>query len=319
LILLATNKRDITTDFVLLELKRRRIPYARLNTEDIAQWTVRLPDGDPAAFEASGRTNFRVDEVKAAYYRRPEAPSPSPGDTSASGYAVAEWSSLLRTLWNSLEGKWLNSPYAILRAEDKPRQLATARRFGLRTPRTLVTNDPVAAHEFSRHVAAVAKPLRRALLEDAVGPGRVIFTTRIGVLDPGDESIRLAPIILQEEIPKRADIRVTVIDDSTYAVAIESQHWEETSVDWRRGSNPNVPHRPITLDNETSKRCIAVTRDLGLRFAAIDLVQDINGDFWFLEANPNGQWAWIEQRTGLPITANIVDALMRDTNAARHR
>jgi hypothetical protein len=30
---------------------------------------------------------------------------------------------------------------------------------------------------------------------------------------------------------------------------------------------------------------------------------------WFLEANPNGQGAWIENETGLPIAAAIADAL----------
>jgi hypothetical protein len=29
----------------------------------------------------------------------------------------------------------------------------------------------------------------------------------------------------------------------------------------------------------------------------------------FLEINPNGQWAWIENETGLPIAAAIADAL----------
>jgi len=51
-------------------------------------------------------------------------------------------------------------------------------------------------------------------------------------------------------------------------------------------------------------------RLLGLRFAAIDLVLDQTGEYWFLEANPNGQWAWIESRTGLPISSAIVDELL---------
>jgi len=46
-----------------------------------------------------------------------------------------------------------------------------------------------------------------------------------------------------------------------------------------------------------------------LRFSAIDLVEATDGDFWFLEANPNGQWAWIEQRTGAPVSAAIATAL----------
>jgi hypothetical protein len=32
LILLVTNKRDVTTDFVVLEMRRRGLPFIRLNT-----------------------------------------------------------------------------------------------------------------------------------------------------------------------------------------------------------------------------------------------------------------------------------------------
>lgn len=46
-----------------------------------------------------------------------------------------------------------------------------------------------------------------------------------------------------------------------------------------------------------------------LRFAAIDMIVTPEGDHVFLEANPNGQWAWIEDETGLPIAAAMADAL----------
>jgi len=50
-------------------------------------------------------------------------------------------------------------------------------------------------------------------------------------------------------------------------------------------------------------------RGLGLRFAATDFVVTPAGEWYFLDLNPNGQWAWIEQETGLPICAAIADAL----------
>jgi glutathione synthase/RimK-type ligase-like ATP-grasp enzyme len=57
------------------------------------------------------------------------------------------------------------------------------------------------------------------------------------------------------------------------------------------------------------EKCILLAARLGLRFAAIDLILDRTGEYWFLEANPNGQWAWIESRTGLAISSAIVDEL----------
>ncbi len=55
---------------------------------------------------------------------------------------------------------------------------------------------------------------------------------------------------------------------------------------------------------------------LGLRFGALDLLVTEDGRWHFLEVNPNGQWAWIEQVAGLPISATIAEALMRPVAAA---
>lgn len=48
---------------------------------------------------------------------------------------------------------------------------------------------------------------------------------------------------------------------------------------------------------------------LSISFGAIDLVRDKNGDYIFLEINPNGQWAWVEMETGLKISDEIIKFL----------
>lgn len=308
-ILLVTNKRDITTDFVVLELRRRGANFVRLNTEDLPLHEVTMAQGDPETLSLSGPCgDLRLRDVAGAYYRRPgsfEADGPEP----VAAYVAAEWSAILRSLWNALEGRWLNSPFAILRAEDKPRQLAAARRAGLRVPGTLVTNSLNAAQPFFAEGPMVAKPLRHALIDDGEG-GRVIFTSRVDQLGAGDaEALRRAPMILQREIAKRSDVRAIVVDDRVFATRILSQAHDETSVDWRRGVRTDLVHEVVELSAEISSACKTVTRELGLRFAAIDLIEDLEGGHWFLEANPNGQWAWIEQRTSAPIAAAIAYAL----------
>lgn len=310
MILLATNKRDVTTDFIVRELKNRDIPFFRLNTEDVGSSILAMIGGDPADLRLNaGERCLHLSNVTAAYYRRPQPPEFAQHSGAAGEYLRAEWSSVLRSLWNALEGRWLNSPFAILRAEDKPRQLALATRAGFRIPQTVITNDPDVAREFTSKYSSIAKPLRQALLDEG-DAGKVIFTSRIQSLDSvSNDEIQLAPAIFQQEIPKRRDVRVIVVDQQVFATAIESQQWSETEVDWRRGIRTDLEHHTIDLPAELKQACITVTAALGLRYSAIDLVEDKNGAFWFLEANPNGQWAWIEQRTGAPISAAIVEAL----------
>jgi len=48
---------------------------------------------------------------------------------------------------------------------------------------------------------------------------------------------------------------------------------------------------------------------LGLTFSAIDFVVDSKGVYWFLENNPNGQWAFVEQETGQQMGKALAELL----------
>lgn len=56
-------------------------------------------------------------------------------------------------------------------------------------------------------------------------------------------------------------------------------------------------------------QCVALVKDLGLEFGAIDFILDKKGVYWFLEINPNGQWGFVEERTNQPIGAAIAARL----------
>ena len=311
MILLVTNKRDITTDLIVLELRRRGLAFHRLNSEDLPKGSLRFwPDVGRGWELDVGNGMLALSDVHVAYYRRPGIPEPTRVKSAATrDYLINEWSAVTRSLWNALEGRWLNSPFAILRAEDKPRQLALAATLGFNIPETLITNDFDAAAEFLRSGASVAKPLRHSLIERGKA-GEVLFTTRVRPLKSKDrKAVALAPVIYQREIRKAYDIRATVIGERVFAAAIYSQEQYETEVDWRSGSRLDLKHEPIELPGEVIGKCLSVTKALGLRFGAIDLVAGTDGTYWFLEINPNGQWGWIERRTGFPLAAAIVDEL----------
>ncbi|ARU17752.1 MvdC/MvdD family ATP grasp protein [Croceicoccus marinus] len=311
MILLVTNKRDLTTDFIVVELRRRGRAFHRLNTEDLPQASVRFNPraGGSWAIDSSD-LNLRLEDVGAAYYRRPGSPEPAGArDEATAKYLADEWSAVTKGLWNALEGRWLSSPFAILRAEDKPRQLATASALGFDVPETLISNDFAAASAFVAKAGAIGKPLRHSLVERGEA-GEVLFTARLDPLKPIDRTaVSLAPVIYQHEVRKAYDVRATVIGDRVFAVAIHSQDHDETTVDWRSGTRLDLRHEAIELPANIIDKCRALTQKLDLRYGAIDLIADQDGRYWFLEINPNGQWAWIERRTGLPLASAIVDEL----------
>lgn len=308
--LIVTNRRDITTDFVVLELQRRKLPYCRLNTEAFTSAIVNWRPTETRWHLRLGEWDLDLRDVRAGYFRRPVLPEAPRGyDSETCAYAISEWSAALRTLYSVIGDRWLNSPHRIEMAEDKPHQLQLAASLGFDIPETLVTNDLTMAREFTAAGGFVGKPLKSGLVK-GLESDRIIFTTRVNLADEHDpNALRAMPIILQREIPKQLDIRVTVVGQRVFAASIDSQVDPDTSVDWRRTSAPDLPHAQHELPELLAARCVALTSRLGLRFGAIDFVLDPSGRYWFLEINPNGQWGWIQTRTGHPIAEAIVTEL----------
>lgn len=315
MLLLVTNRRDITMDYVVAELRRRGQPFVRLNTEQLPQALCSMSGSSRDAWSISlDGVVVRGTQVTGAYFRRPGAPAVpdtviDPGERA---YIEAEWGSFLKSLYCRLEGRWLNSPTKIFMAEDKPMQLLLAQEVGFHVPQAFITNDISCARSITALGQAVGKPLRQAVLTGEME--RVIFTSRLsGIEDDQSDAIRLTPFIVQSEILKQYDVRVTVVGNRVFATSIWSQDNAETETDWRKGSRPDLRHEKIVLERAVQRQCVQLVQRLGLRYGAIDLICDRSGKLWFLEINPNGQWAWIENLTGYPIASAIVDELTGNT------
>jgi glutathione synthase/RimK-type ligase-like ATP-grasp enzyme len=198
-------------------------------------------------------------------------------------------------------------------AESKIYQLSVARSLGLRIPDTLVSNNPSEVRPFfDEHGAEViAKPLRLGYFD--YGDRQTgVFTNRVEPSHLEDGlAIRLAPVIYQPLIPKLSDVRVTVVGRQLFAVAIDSQSDPAASVDWRRTDNEDLPHSSHALPPRLEELCLAYVSALGLHYGAIDLVLTPDGEYVFLEINPNGQWVWMEEKLGLPISGAVASWLFR--------
>jgi glutathione synthase/RimK-type ligase-like ATP-grasp enzyme len=250
------------------------------------------------------------DDVTAVYLRRarqPEAPRTIAHDAVA--FVAREAGIALRGFYDALTCPWISSYSALRDAENKPRQLRLARSLGLRVPDTIVTQDASRARDFTlRNGAVVLKPL----FHGELGAGRVAHTTRIERWDPAyDVDVETVPHLFQHFVSKVADYRVTIIDERVFPCRIDSGSYPAYAVDVRRGlADFSLRHEMIRLSSTLTSQLINLVKGLGLRFGAIDLIEDSDGELWFLEINPNGQWAWIEQRTGAPISDAIADALI---------
>ncbi|WP_328990134.1 hypothetical protein OG394_28235 [Kribbella sp. NBC_01245] len=70
-----------------------------------------------------------------------------------------------------------------------------------------------------------------------------------------------------------------------------------------------VRYAVVRVPDEVAGAVRVMMDRLGLAFGAFDFIVRRDGQWVFIELNPNGQWAWIEQEVGLPISAALADVL----------
>jgi hypothetical protein len=302
-VLVLSHAQDLHATRVLAALASRGRPAFLLDLAQLPEHASVTVDYDDAArpsatLRPAGAAPVALTDVSAVWWRRPQYPRLDMiTDPVALGFTHGEWHEALNGLYQLIEVPWMNDPMLDERASRKLLQLREASRLGLRIPRTLVTSDPVDARQFV----------------DRLGVGNVIYkifsatpqvwreTRLVRAADLADlDSLRLAPVIFQEYIPARADIRVTVVGRRFYPMAI---HTRGTSyeVDFRV-SLGEARTEPIELPAELETRLRLLVDHFGLAYGGIDLRLTDDGSWVFLEINPAGEFLFCEVGAGWPIT-----------------
>jgi hypothetical protein len=317
MILVVTNRRDHTADLGVLEMQRRRVQYFRFNTEDFPQFArsgLRFSPDGISGHLTTAKGRLPLDNIRSVWFRRPVLPNPAVQiiEPEARRFSCVESLAYIEGLWKTLDCFWVSRPDRIRAAESKLLQLKVAQEVGFSVPSTLVTSDPDEARDFLAGTDKVVyKPLRQGRLEHQQGT-LLLYTSVVRDSHARQlEAVKYAPCIFQEYVPKRIEVRLTVFGTEVFATEIHSQVTEDAKHDWRRSPACSLPHRPHALPQLVHTRCIKLLQRLGLAFGAIDMVLTPQNEYVFLEINPNGQWAWIEQITGQLMTRSLVDLLVR--------
>jgi len=318
MILLMTNKDDITTDFIVNRLNKIGEPYYRLNTEDLVSRVgvnLDISDNEYMLIDHQKNQVISLSSIKSVYYRRPGLPEISDASLSKCEveFVSREVIYLLEGIYKILNDRfWISSVDSIREAENKIYQLLLAQDIGFEIPKSLITTlrDNAVAFWHKVQGKCVIKPIKSGRVDDPENP-TVIFTNLITAADIGIlDGVHDCPTYLQSEVDKLADIRVTVVGEQVFPAIIYSQDFQETKIDWRKGENVKIRHDKTKIPSDIEEKCIELTKRLNLHFGAIDLVFEKGSRYVFLEINPNGQWGWIERRLGYDISGAIVNLLL---------
>jgi glutathione synthase/RimK-type ligase-like ATP-grasp enzyme len=208
--------------------------------------------------------------------------------------------------------KWVNHPLAISSAIYKPEQLARAASVGLAVPETVITSNPAAAATFCRthRWDVVAKPIGHGYVANPEESEWYLVYANPLTPDHGRhlDLVKNCPTLFQRRIHKVFDYRVTVVDEECLSVRLRST-LENPQLDCRRSNMEGIRYETCDIPDDVRLKLIRLTQSYGLHFAAADLAEDDAGLWWFFEINPAGQWAWLEEQTGIPISQALVNCL----------
>jgi glutathione synthase/RimK-type ligase-like ATP-grasp enzyme len=311
-VLIISNRYDFATDHVVFQLKRMGASYLRLNRDQFSDLKIALLPTTQRLYGESKNFSFQVshDSLKSIYFRAPVflRDNYQPDLSSAQQLSRSHWAAFIRGLMVFDHVSWVNHPQATYQAEVKSYQLSLAQKIGFQVPETAITN----AAEYYINAAkdkseVIVKTLDTVLLK-LEGREAFIYTNEVSASELLESDISTAPIIIQESLIPKIDIRVTVVCDFIFAVTI-TKDGKGLEKDWRLEKD-NLKYTQISLPSDIESKCKRLVASLGLKFGAIDLVLH-KEQYYFLEINPTGEWVWLLRDANARIDEAIAEVLLR--------
>ena len=313
-VVIITNPKDPHADAVIHFLNKMEVDVVRFHAGEAHIDSAIVVDahGGSVRIGSSGR-KFSTANLRSCWYRRP-----NPVDLHVASFnypdkhlVTQETNAVLWGLYGCIDAVWYSHPYNIRQAAWKLYQLRVAAMIGFDIPRYLVSNETAAIKEFlNSYDYMVLKPIdeRTTAIEiDDQPMSLYVKKFRASDLIQLTRQKPISPCYLQEYIDKAFDVRITVFGHSVFAVAIHHSANEEV-VDWRVDSL-ELEHQVIECPPAINAMLIAYLKWMGLNFGAFDFSVDKAGHWYFLECNPNGQWLWIEIKTGLALAQTFAEHL----------
>jgi glutathione synthase/RimK-type ligase-like ATP-grasp enzyme len=304
-VLFITNKDDFATDYLIYKFRDNKIPYFRVNSEDITEYIITYsPETTTLIIDD---THYYLSEVRSVYFRRAPTIFPKAINLEDTNFLNKERRDFLEGIFLTLKAKWINPLYPTYIGERKLFQLNLARKMGFKIPNTISSNRPTDIISFMQtNKNCIIKPISQGLQITTNGVYS-IYTSSINESDiKNKEHLFESPILVQERINNSCDIRVTVVNNDIFSVAIKKDKPDE--VDWR---SPDIIKKYTIheLPQELALKILDLNKELNLTYSAMDFILTPDNEYFFLEVNPVGEWVWLEKELNLPISEAIIKNL----------
>jgi RimK-like ATP-grasp domain len=305
-VLIISNKFDFSTDLITNKLRELKIPFLRLNRDDLKEYKIELNPFTPYMDVYIDGYEYHISEetLNSIYYRAPTFLRDifQEGLSEEEQLYRTQWAAFVRSLIVFENVKWVNSPVSTYRAEMKPYQLKLAKKIGFNVPETLIANY-LEKGIFTYDKIAI-KSIDTAIVNNGNNEA-FIYTTILNNNTLATENYS-SPFFIQQGLIPKVDIRVTIIDKTVVAIKIIGS--DEITDDWRKYKG-GIKYELFELPEKIKNYCLDLAKELDLFFCAIDFVIH-NNEYYFIEVNPTGEWAWLQTNTGYEFDSQITQILI---------
>jgi glutathione synthase/RimK-type ligase-like ATP-grasp enzyme len=313
MVLCLTHSGDYyTIDIVQHYLQLAGIPSFRLNADELGV-RYRLSYDLHDCYLNDGEQTVRASQIEAVWYRKLwELKIPEELDPAWKETFLKEYSIYRRIFFNAVRHvPWMNKmekDHAV--SNDKLWQLSAAKEAGLTVPATIFTNDAATIGKFFFLCGGhVVMKLHGSLSRTMSGNALFFPTTRLQESDLQHlDQLAYCPMIFQEHIPKAYELRIAYVAGEFFTGKIPAA--AEPATDWRTISAGAIQWQRYVLPKSVCEKISRMMKNLDLLFGAIDMIRHPNGDYIFLEINPQGEWGMLQKHLDYPIGETIAEKLI---------
>lgn len=263
----------------------------------------------------NGSFEIQVSAIKAAWvaallHELPEIDERTDESITGAEFSINENRTLVEYILDSLPVPVLSRPAVAARAANRLLQLDLAKSVGFEIAKTIISNEPLSIRQFAKDVgSSIYKPIDHCSVPIRAFSEICIPTSKFVPGEHTDGSLSRCIGTYQALIRRKTELRVIVVADRVHAIRIMPVE-PVSEVDWRTLDIRMTEYQICDLDCEIETACLSLTRNLGIEFAAIDILLGEDGSYYFLEANPIASWDYLQVLSGAPIASAITDWLM---------
>ena len=224
-----------------------------------------------------------------------------------------EFNSLSSSFFSVFKNKkWLSKPN-INKLLNKYDVLAEAKKVGLNVPNTIITNSKSQLQSFhKKNINLITKPIGEVSQYEYKQKNHLQYTRIINKNEINTFPDFFFPSLFQKQILKDFEIRTFYLEGLFYSMAIFSQNDDKTSVDFRR-YNIAKPNRniPFKLPKSIEKKLKCLLDIYAFDTASIDIIKGLDGEYYFLEINPVGQFGMVSIPCNYYLESKVADYLIK--------